>query len=105
MYFVVNPFRPYTSPPEAILESVHEVEATSHLKASSLASNPNLIKETTPKLLKEGHAVVEAAARLLSLPVGFVVVLDALLSGLTAADLPADLPVMSLSRYFALPWE
>jgi hypothetical protein len=105
LYFVVNPFRPYTATPEAIRDSVREIESTSHLKASSLVSNPNLMKETTSELVREGHAVVEAAARLLGLPVGFIVIWDNVLGNLTAADLPVGLPVMSLSRYFSLPWE
>jgi len=105
LYFVVNPFRPYTATPETIRDSVREIESTSHLKASSLVSNPNLMKETTPELVREGHAVVEAAARLLGLPVGFIVIWDSVLGNLTAADLPVGLPVMSLSRYFSLPWE
>ena len=105
LYFVVNPFRPYTATPEAIRDSVREIESTSHLKASSLVSNPNLIKETTSESVREGHAVVEAAAHLLGLPVAFVVVWHNVLGDLTADDLPAGLPVMSLSRYFTLPWE
>ncbi len=105
MYFVVNPYRPYSATPEEIRDSVREIESTSRLRVSSLVSNPNLIKETTPDLVREGHAVVESAARLLGLPVGFVVVFGADLNDSLPESLPVDLPVMPLARYFVLPWE
>lgn len=105
MCFVVNPYRPHTATPEAVRASVQEIEASSRLRVSSLVSNPNLMNETGPGLIWEGHAVVEASARLLDLPVSFVVVSEHLLHTLSKTSPPLDFLILPLERYFVLPWE
>ena len=104
MLFVANPYRPYMATPEAVAASVAEIEVSSRLAVSSLVSNPNLMNQTEPDVIRTGHSVVEAAARLMALPISFIVVPGGLAASLDGvADL--GLPVLPLTRYFVLPWE
>jgi hypothetical protein len=105
LHFVVNPYRPYTSTPAGIRDSVREIESTSRLRVSCVVSNPNLINETTPDLVRLGHEIVDEAARSLDLPICFIAVFSDVLNECRSEDLAINLPVMPLARYFVLPWE
>jgi hypothetical protein len=103
MNFVVNPRRPFTDSVEGIVRAVAEIQSTSRLRVTALVSNPNLIRETTVDMVVTGHRLVEEAAEALGLPVAFVSL---------RADLAAQVasntfrqPVMSLRRFFVMPWE
>ncbi len=103
MNFVVNPYRPFTDFVEGIARAVAEIQSTSRLRVTALASNPNLMRETTVDMVVTGHRLVEKAAEALGLPVAFVSL---------RADLAAQViantfrqPVMSLRRFFVMPWE
>jgi len=103
MNFVVNPYRPFTNSVEGIARAVREIQDTSRLKVTALASNPNLIGETTVDVVVTGHRLVEEAAKTLDLPVAFVSLRVDL-----AAQLAPDTfrqPTMSLRRFFVMPWE
>jgi hypothetical protein len=103
MNFVVNPYRPFTNSVEGIARAVKEIQDTSRLKVTALASNPNLIGETTVDVVVTGHRLVEEAAKTLDLPVAFVSLRVDL-----AAQLAPDTfrqPTMSLRRFFVMPWE
>ena len=103
MYFVVNPYRPYTATPQAILTSIREIERSSRLTVSALVSNPNLMDETDPAIIVSGHEVVQEAALLAGLPMVFLTALSPFVENLERLKL--GLPVLALDRYFALPWE
>jgi hypothetical protein len=123
MNFVVNPYRPFTDSVEGIARAVREIQGTSRLKFTALASNPNLIRETTVDVVVTGHCLVEEAAKTLGLPVAFVSLRADLAAQLASdtfrqptmslrADLAAQLasdtfrqPTMSLRRFFVMPWE
>jgi hypothetical protein len=103
MNFVVNPYRPFTDSVDGIAQAVAEIQGTSRLKATTLVSNPNLIRETTVDMVVSGHHLVEEAAEALDLPVAFVSL---------RADLAAQLapdtfhqPMLPLRRFFVMPWE
>jgi hypothetical protein len=103
MYFVVNPYRPFTDTREGLAHSIAEIETSARLKVTSLVSNPNLIHETTKQMIVEGHARIEAFARELGLPIAFVCI-----ERRWAADLATgvfDQPVLVLDRFFVMPWE
>lgn len=102
MNFVVNPYRPFTGTVEGVRAAVAEIERTSRLRATALASNPNLMGETTPDMVEAGHSLVEEAGRALGLPVAFV----AVEAGLAPAfgDNHFAQPVLALTRYFVPPW-
>jgi hypothetical protein len=100
MYFVVNPYRPFTDTLDGLARSIAEIEASSRLQVSCLVSNPNLINETTVELLVGGHARIEGFARELGLAIAFVCVerrwVDALGSNHFAQ------PVLALDRHFVM---
>lgn len=103
MNFVVNPHRPFTDSVAGIVQAVAEIQTTSRLRVTALVSNPNLMQETTTALVMTGHRLVEKAADDLELPVAFV----SLRADLAAqvADGTFCQPVMSLRRFFVMPWE
>lgn len=103
MWFVVNPFRPFTDEVAGIQAAIRDVEGTSRLHVTGLISNPNLIAETTPGLVLTGHEVVRQASRVLGLPIVFACVEDRLADELGEADFGA--PVLVLQRHFYPAWE
>lgn len=103
MQFVDNPYRPMTATPEGLRQSIEDIQSGSRLCVTALISNPNLMGETTPNVIREGHARVEEAARTLDLPVAFLAICDEYMpDGFSTGT---DLPVVRLQRYFRLPWE
>ena len=108
MYFVVNPYRPFTSTLSGLARSIAEIEASSRLNVSSLVSNPNLVGETTATTITEGHARIEAYARELGLPIAFVCVEQRWAAQLNiehAGTRPFAQPVVPLQRNFVMAWE
>jgi hypothetical protein len=103
MYFVVNPYRPFTSTPEGLANSIAEIEASARLKVSSLVSNPNLIGETAARAIIDGHAQIEAFARDLGLPIAFVCMERHWLKALGTNHFAQ--PVLALDRHFVMSWE
>ncbi len=100
MYFVVNPYRPFTDTLDGLTRSIAEIEASARLQVTSLVSNPNLIGETTARHVTEGHARIAAFARGLSLPIAFVCV-----ERRWVREFDSHEPVLTLDRYFTMSWE
>ncbi|RPI57818.1 MAG: hypothetical protein EHM56_03215 [Chloroflexi bacterium] len=98
MYFVVNPYRPFTSTLEGLSGSIGEVEHSSRLQVTSLVSNPNLMGDTTAEGILEGHAQIEEFARRLGLPISFVCIEQGWAGRLNLAALAQ--PVLILARHF-----
>ena len=98
MYFVVNPYRPFTATLEGLSVSIGEVEQTSRLRVTSLVSNPNLMAETTADQILEGHARIEEFARELALPISFVCVEESWVGRLNLAAFSQ--PVLAIARHF-----
>ncbi len=98
MYFVVNPYRPFTSTLEGLSVSINEVQQTSRLRVTSLVSNPNLMAETTADQILEGHARIEEFARELALPISFVCVEERWVGRLNLAAFSQ--PVLAIARHF-----
>jgi len=103
MYLVVNPFRPFTCDTPGVRETIAQIERTSRLLVIGLVSNPNLMDETTPELFVAGQQAVELAGRQLHMPVVFTAVERGLLEQL-AGHIAPDMPVLSLERFFVMPW-
>jgi hypothetical protein len=98
MYFVVNPYRPFTSTLEGVSRSIDEVEHTSRLRITRLVSNPNLMDDTTAETILEGHTRIEEFAHRLGLPISFVCIEQSWLGRLNAAAFSQ--PVLVLARHF-----
>ena len=103
MHFVVNPYRPFTSTPEGLANSIAEIEASARLQVTSLVSNPNLIGETTARAIIDGHAQIEAFARDLGMPIAFVC-LERHWHEVLGPNHFAQ-PTLVLDRHFVMSWE
>jgi hypothetical protein len=100
MWMVVNPHRPATAQPEAMVALAREIEARSGLAFTGLVANPNLGLLTQPDDLRRGLGLVAQAAAELGLP------LVALAVGEHLTDAAASLgtPVLPLRLLLHLPW-
>jgi hypothetical protein len=103
VYFVVNPYRPFTGTEEGLASSIAEIEASSRLEVTALVSNPNIIGDTRKGDILSGHARVETFAQHVDLPIAFVCMERRWSAYLGPADF--GLPTLALDRYFAMPWE
>lgn len=102
VWFVVNPFRPFTRDLAGIRQSIAEIEAGSRLQVSALVSNPNLMGETDAELVVRGHRVVEEASAALGIPIAFVAVERSLLPQISDGRLSRE--VLPLTLYLRPPW-
>jgi hypothetical protein len=103
LYFVVNPYRPFTDSVEGLASSIAEIEASARLQVTSLVSNPNLIRETTRSQIVDGHAKIESFARELDLPIAFVCIERRWLATFESDDFAQ--PILPLDRFFVMSWE
>lgn len=103
MYFVVNPYRPFTDSLQGLSRSVAEIEASARLQVTGLVSNPNLMRETTTKLIAEGHSRIEDFAQELGLPIALVCIERHWLPKLGQAQ-PSQ-PILPLERHLVMAWE
>jgi hypothetical protein len=103
MYFVVNPYRPFTDTLEGLSRSIAEIEASARLQVNSLVSNPNLIGETTMEHVVEGHARIEQFAQAMGLPIAFVCLEQKWVPVLGSNHFAQ--PVLVLDRHFVMSWE
>ena len=103
MYLVLNPYRPFTTSVEGMMEAGKEIADSSRLDISALVSNPHLMAETTLEVVEKGHLLVEEAARRMGLPIAFL----CLAAGLMGEGLEEwfGLPILPLRRYMLAPWE
>lgn len=101
-YFVVNPYRPFTDSLQGVQKSLREVEATARVNMTALVSNPNLMGETTPDLVMEGHRRVLDYAHSLGLPVALLCVKPDLADQIQRQA--GGLPILEIQRFFDLNW-
>ncbi|GAB4267065.1 hypothetical protein Tfer_0433 [Thermincola ferriacetica] len=103
MFFVINPFRPFTTGVTEVRPILERIEAASRLKVTALVSNPNLLSETTLADIIAGHNKVLEMARSLELPVKFLAVEKKFTycSALKAISQP----VLEIDRSMLAPWE
>ncbi len=102
VWFVVNPFRPFTQDLAGIRQSIAEIEAGSRLQVTALVSNPNLMDETDADVVLHGHQVVEEASAALGLPIAFLAVERSLLPQFPNGRLPRE--VLPLTLHLHPPW-
>ncbi len=74
MYLVINPFRPFSSSLDEVMELSNLLERAGKIKFTGIISNPNLVEETTADLIKEGHRRVVGFATKLKIPVAYLAV-------------------------------
>ncbi len=102
-FLVVNPRRPQTATPEAILAFRTWLESMSGLSLTGLIANGNLAAATETVHVREDYQLLRGVSEQADLPLVAVVVPERLASSLSPADF--DVPVWPLHRYLLSPWE
>ena len=74
MYMVVNPYRPFSSSIDEVIELKGMLERAGRIEFSGIISNPNLVEETTLELIQEGHGRVVEFAKEMGIPVAYLAV-------------------------------
>ena len=102
VYYVVNPYRPWSGTLERLDQVLTDILAVSHLRFENLllAANPNLGEGTTAEDVLEGVRQLEALLED-RWPIRFVGVEESLLPA-AAPLLPC--PVFPVKRYLIYPW-
>ena len=104
-WLVLNPYRPFTEEPPAMVEMVRKLESAAGLKADGLIANPNLLEETKPEEVEQGLNKVQETAAALQLPIKFVTVESQLYAALKPRLEPSGVELLPLKRYLFPPWE
>lgn len=104
LYFVVNPYRPYTRDVEGIGNILQSVEGACRMKVTGLVSNPTLGHATVPEEVFKGHRVVQAAAEEFGLPIAFLAARKDIELAVRAG-LPPGFDVLPLEIFMRAPLE
>jgi RecA/RadA recombinase len=100
VFLVVNPYRPAMGTALRIAEMGQALEAAGNVTVTALVSVPHLGDETGADVVRQGHAVVCAAAALLGVPVRWLAVREPL-----PESLPSGTEILPLRLYMRPPWE
>lgn len=71
-FLVLNPYRPFAQDLESIRVLIGQLEGAARIKFTGIISNPNLMVETTPDVIRNGHEKVVGFARALDIPVAYL---------------------------------
>ena len=102
MYFVLNPYRPFTKDNAMVIDMLNDIEAASRLKTSGIISNPNLGRGTLLEDLRLGLPLVQEMAKALELPISWTAITERY-SDQLAAEIEG--PVQAVRNYLLPPWE
>jgi hypothetical protein len=100
---VVNPYRPETATHAGCERIRRSIEAAAGLMVTDWAGNANLIDDTTPREIVEGHAFMAALAAASGLPLAFVTATEPLLAKVDTAAFSC--PVLPIRRQLVPPWK
>lgn len=101
-YFVVNTKRPETRNIDEIEQMIAEIQASAGLKVDRLVNNANLLRATTPEVIEEASGVIRAVSEKLSIPVGFISGMEAVLKKYKR---DREIERLYLEKSIKLPWE
>lgn len=103
VYLVVNPYRPFSSSAEAIVNLAGQLSAAAGVRPTGLVHNANLLDEADATLLSDSRPIVETAAKTLRIPIVFA----AAMTGAVPADwsdrTPEGTPLLRLRRTIGYP--
>jgi hypothetical protein len=71
IWMVVNCFRPFTADEAGIIATARRIEAKSGLQITALVNNSNLGRETAAEHVRQGAAIIAAAAGQMGVPVPY----------------------------------
>ncbi|HPF20378.1 MAG TPA: hypothetical protein PLC88_03485 [Syntrophomonas sp.] len=100
-YLVLNPYRPFAGNLDLVMELRVLLENAANLTFTGLISNPNLMAETNPDLIRNGHHIVTAYAQAMQLPVSWLAAEDQFYDDLVH-DFGKDL--QPITRYLRPAW-
>ena len=103
MIQVINPMRPFTENLEGCLAIMEQIQATSRLKVTGLASNANLIDDTTPDIIYRGYDLVQEISAATGLKVEFITASTRLIPRLDMGRFTC--PLLPIDRRLAPPWK
>lgn len=69
--FVINPKRPLSATPEAVMELIDAVSSVSRLTVTGFINNSNLSNETTPEDIMDGLEVISRVSQDTGIPVKY----------------------------------
>lgn len=104
MMMVVNPYRPFTSTIDEIVNMGSAIQEASRLQLTGLISNPNLGMNTTPEVLTSGHHLISEVAAVMNLPVLAVLVLKRLMESWNQKPTGLKVPLLPLDLYLFPEW-
>ncbi|HZK84841.1 MAG TPA: hypothetical protein VFC58_09220 [Desulfosporosinus sp.] len=102
MFFVVNPYRPFTKDIPLVTKMFNDIEAASRLKVTGVISNPNLGRGTLLEDIRHGLPLVQEMAQVLGLPISFTAITERYGDQL-APDIEGK--VLTIKNYLLPPWE
>jgi len=100
---VLNFRRPATPDAEKAAAMVRKIEAAARVKVTGLVSNTHLMRETTPRVVLEGHQLAVEAAEDLGIPVIAVTATSDVAADLAGEELGC--PLVVLQRIVLPPFE
>jgi len=103
MLQVVNPLRPQTATVDGCLQIKDEIEAAARLTITGLIGNANLIDETGPQVIYDGHDFLQKLSAASGLPLAFVTVAQELLALIEIQRF--NCPVLPIVRQLVPPWK
>lgn len=99
LYYVVNPYRPFSNTVERVMEMMERIQRRARLQVTGLVNNAKLGEETGAEELLEGRTLLEKVSRRCGVPVvcecGFEGVLQ---------QLPPGPPSFPIARYLMPEW-
>jgi len=103
MFFVVNTKRGMTDTPDKILEMIALIEDSAGIKITKLINNSNLLEETTPEIILEGHRIISQVSDKLGIPIGITAGLESVVNLLDRSQLDGS-DLLPLRKQIHLPW-
>ncbi|VEN74970.1 Cobalamin biosynthesis protein CbiA [Candidatus Desulfarcum epimagneticum] len=100
---VVSHLRPMTRSQEACVRVMRRIEKASGLRVTGFAGNANLMEETDPGHIYEGHEFVQALSKKTGIPVAFVTAPSRLIPELDPGRFSC--PLMPLDTQASFPWK
>ncbi|PKM76765.1 MAG: hypothetical protein CVU90_10710 [Firmicutes bacterium HGW-Firmicutes-15] len=73
-FLVLNPYRPFAQDLESVMLLKRRLEGVANLKFTGIVSNPNLLGETSPDLIRDGHEMIVGFAEALDIPVSYLTI-------------------------------
>ena len=102
MFFVINPYRPFTQDISMVTQMFHDIETASRLKVSGIISNPNLGRGTLLADLRLGLPQVQEMAKVLGLPISWTAITERYVDQL-ANEIEG--PIQAIKNFLLPPWE